>query len=375
MKPTSLRDLQTFGQSVWLNELRDSWLSAGVLSRWITNEGITGITSKPADMRQAIQEDELFRDKIRKHRGKPAAEIHDALLVDMLRAAAEKLRSVYEITAGTDGFVCAGITPHLAHDSAGICVEAQRLWAAVDAPNVMIKVPATTAGLGAIRALTAKGINVHAMLIAGVERYREVAEAFFAGLEDRLALQLSVRAINSVASFSVSRIDSDVDQYLDTHVSDTTELRTLRGRAGLAVARLAYEVYKKLLATPRWQSLAAHGASPQRLLWASTSTRDPAYGDMKYLNALIGRGTIVTASLHAIEAFCDHGRPVPLDSNATEVVSVPAALLRHGVDLAQVARQLELHSVAQLRVQFDALFAGLAKCASSAREPAIRGAV
>ena len=279
------------------------------------------------------------------------------------RDAADALHRTYQRSGGRDGFVSLGVSPLLADDTPGTVAEARRLWRALDRPNAMIAVPATQRGLPALRLLLGEGINVNATLIFGVTRYREVLDAFAAGLEDRKCTGNSIDRIASVASLFVSPIDTLVDEKLvAVHDTDRPErARTLLGKAGTEVARFAYQDFKKFISSPRWGALAASGARPQRLLWASTGMENPVYSDVKYIDELIGRDTVTTLSLGTLAAYREHGRPAPrLEDHLNEVAMLPSDLLTVGIDLEQTSQQLETQAVKNLSENFKSLMTEIA---------------
>jgi transaldolase len=266
----------------------------------------------------------------------------------------------YEESNRRDGYVSLEVSPHLAHDTDGTVAEAVRLWTLVDRPNLMIKVPATRAGLPAIRRLAATGINVNITLLFSVARYREVADAYLAGLEEYGATGRPLDRIASVASFFLSRIDTLIDRRVEQLNTDTA--RALRGQAAIACACLAYQEYKTMLASVRWQRLAAQGARPQRLLWASTSTKDSAYYDVKYVEALIGLDTVNTLPFETITAYRDHGNPaLRLEQNMDAARALPARLAALGIGLEAVGDELERQGVQKFVEPFDRLLATLAQ--------------
>lgn len=358
LESNPLRVVRQLGQSIWLDYLKRELLLNGALARLIRTDGLAGVTSNPAIFEKAIREGREYDASIRElaERGFSAAAIYDALTIEDVGTAADLFRSVYEETQGRDGYVSLEVSPDLAHDTARTVEEAQRLWARLRRPNVMIKVPATPAGIPAIRRLIASGVNVNVTLLFSVRRYREIADAYMAGLEDRGDAPLAPLA--SVASFFLSRIDTLVDQRLDAIGNSTA--RALRGRAAIASARLAYQLYKELIAGSRWQALARGSANPQRLLWASTSTKDPAYDDIKYVEALIGRDTVNTLPPETLDAYRAHGNPaMRLEDELPRAQSLPAELAALGIDLEQVAQQLEEEGVRKFAEPYDKLLAAL----------------
>jgi transaldolase len=281
-------------------------------------------------------------------------EQYEALVLEDIRGAADLLRPIYERSNGRDGYVSLEVSPHLADDSVATMDEARRLWRALDRPNAMIKVPATPAGLPAMAELLADGININATLIFSIQRYREVARAHMQGLERRLEHGEAIDGIASVASFFISRIDTLVDKKLD--VLGTGEGQVLRGQAAVATARLAYQDFQQRLLGRQWQVLEEAGAMPQRLLWASTSTKDPAFSDIKYVEALIGPDSIDTLPLKTLEAYREHGEPaVRIEDELDSDERMLGELQAIGIDMAEVAEQLEREGVEKFVAAYDEL--------------------
>jgi len=278
---------------------------------------------------------------------------------------ADLLRPVYDRLEGGDGYVSLEMSPHLAHDSAGTLIEARHLWKRVDRPNLFIKVPGTWEGLSAIRELIGEGINVNVTLLFGIQRYRSVVEAYLDGLAERAARGLPLEQVASVASFFLSRIDILIDPLLEKRSKGAgerpaQETAPLRGESAIACAKVAREVYREILAGDRYTALAAIGARPQRLLWASTGTKNPAFSDVKYLEALIGPETVNTAPQETLVAYRDHGNPAPLlDQGLRDALRVLDRLAELGIDLAAVTQQLEDEGVKKFIQPFDSLMLAL----------------
>lgn len=362
MRDNPLNRLAAFGQSIWLDDIRRVWLEDGTLERLIAKDAVSGVTSNPAIFEKAIAEHHDYDRAIAglARQGRSVQEIYETLTVEDIQRAADLLRRVHEATAGRDGYVSLEVSPHLAHDTEATVAEAQRLWARVARPNLMIKVPGTTAGLLAIRQLIALGINVNVTLLFGVTRYRAVAEAFQAGLEDRSHAGGSLAGVASVASLFLSRIDTLVDSQLDA--LGNPEAKQWRGAAAIACARLAYQHYKEWTASPRWRALGVAGARPQRLLWASTSTKDKSFSNVKYVEALIAPDTVNTLPPETLIAYRDHGDPaMRIEENLDEAQALPARLAALGLDLDTVAEQLEREGVRKFSEPYDRLFAVLAR--------------
>ncbi len=365
MAGNRLHNLQMLGQSVWIDELQRGLLERRELAALIADDGVSGVTSNPTIFARAFATDVRYRDDIAKLRaaGRDARGIYHELSEADIRMAADQLRRTWQHSGGRDGYVSLEVPPDLATHADETVHQAQEMFRRVDRPNVMIKVPATDAGLLAIRRLIASGVNVNVTLIFGTQRYRQVADAWLRGLEDRVAAGLPVAGIASVASLFASRIDALVDKRLDgmTDPRRAAQARSLRGRTAIAVARLAYREYRKMVAAPRWRTLAAAQAQPQRLLWASTSTKDPSYRDVRYVEELIGPETITTLTLATLAAFRDHGNVAPtLEQDLLAMANLPSELAAFGVDLDKVAAQLEREGLASFAASMDALLAGLA---------------
>jgi transaldolase len=373
-----LKKLETFGQSIWLDYIRHDLIADGQLRRLIDEDGLRGITSNPSIFEKAIVESHEYDDDIRAMalEGKEVNTIYEALSQHDVQRAADEFRPLYDKTDGHDGYVSLEVNPHLAHNAAGTIEEGRRLWGMLDRPNVFIKVPATTAGLSAIRELTSEGINVNVTLLFGLPRYRQVADAYLAGLAARLAHGKPVNHVVSVASFFVSRIDSLVDALLAKIIAQGVEradlAKTLRGQAAIASAKVAYQIYKEIFGSDRFKTLADQGARVQRLLWASTSTKNPDDSDVKYMEALIGPDTVNTAPLKTLDAYRDHGDPKgSLTQDIEKARSVLERLSEVGINLDQVTQQLEDDGVTKFNKPFDQLMEALAlKCATAKRESA-----
>lgn len=360
-----LRSLEALGQSMWLDYIDRALLVNGELERLIRDDGISGVTSNPAIFEKAITQHAEYDAAITllARRGLVAQEIYETLAIEDVRQAADLLRDVYEASCLRDGYVSLEVSPHLAYDTAATVAEAKRLWNRVGRPNLMIKVPATPAGLPAIRQLIAAGINVNVTLLFGVARYREVAESYLAGLEDRLASGGALEHVASVASFFLSRIDTLVDRFLDQN--NRAQARELRGQTAIACARLAYQEYQGLVHCARWQALAARGACPQRLLWASTSTKDPSYDDVMYVDALIGSDTINTLPPETLDAYRNHGCPgLRLEEHLHWAHDLPGHLAALGLDLDMVSDELERHGVQKFIEPYERLLIALARHAT-----------
>ena len=358
MRANPLRELGKLGQSVWLDFIDRDLLTGGGLDRLIDEDGVAGLTSNPTIFERAIGRSHAYDGSIRAGLSADARSLYEGIALEDVRAAADRFASLYRESDGRDGYVSLEVSPHLAQDTEATVHEARRLWSAFDRPNAMIKVPATAAGLPAIQQLIETGININVTLLFGLDRYREVVDAFLAGLESRTASGKPIDRVASVASFFVSRIDTLVDRLLDASASESA--RAIRGQAAIASARLAYQHYKQWTAWPRWRRLRERGARTQRLLWASTSTKDPAYSDIKYIEALIGPETVVTVPPETLTAYRREGHPAPrLENDLLEAVALPDALGRCNIRLDAIAAQLEREGVQKFKEPFDALLAAL----------------
>ena len=362
-----IRELQTFGQSVWLDYLRRSLFTSGEFRRLIDEDGLRGATSNPSIFAKAIAGSTDYLSALHdiEQRGdmSPMA-LYEALAIRDIRDAADLLRPVYDSTARADGYVSLEVSPYVAHDTAATIEEARRLWKAVARENVMIKVPASIEGLPAIRQLTSEGINVNITLLFGIDRYEAVARAYMEGLSALIRHGGDAAHVCSVASFFVSRIDTMVDDMIAARLTTTTDpglstsLTDLLGTVAIANAKLAYQRYLALCRTAEWQRLASRGARPQRLLWASTSTKNPRYRDVRYVEALIGRDTVNTMTPATLEAFRDHGRlRASLEESIDDADVRLAALERVGISLNDVTDRLLEDGVAVFCKAFDSLLA------------------
>ena len=357
MNTNPLLRLRDLGQSLWLDYIHRELITDGRLRRLIQEDGLSGMTSNPAIFEKAIVGGAQYDDDIATlaGAGKDANAIYEALSQYDVQSAADEFRAVYDSSAGADGYVSLEVNPHLANDTEGTIAEGRRLWRDLQRPNAMIKVPATQAGLAAIRQLTAEGININVTLLFALERYRAVANAYLEGLEWRAQRQQPVQHIASVASFFVSRIDTLVDPLLDQRHAEA-----LRGRVAIANAKLAAVAFEELFGGARFAALKARGARPQRLLWASTSTKDKRYSDVMYVEALAGAGTVDTLPPETIEAYRDHGEPaLRLLEGLDQAREVLAQLAATGISLDAITAQLERDGVQKFIEPFDKLLASI----------------
>jgi transaldolase len=373
MKENSLLKLSTFGQSAWLDFISLGMISSGELQRLIENDGICGVTSNPAIFEKAIAETQDYDHKIQELavQGNTTEQIYHNLTVQDIQLAADLFRDTYERTDGRDGLVSLEVSPHIAHDTATTITEARRLWDAVERPNVMIKVPGTAAGLPAIEELLGGGVNVNVTLLFGLEQYRRVAETYLAALEKRARQGFSLRRLSSVASFFLSRIDTLVDALLDKIIhsggAQAAAAQALRGQTAIAQAKMAYGIFKEVLSEEKFAPLAAKGAAKQRLLWASTSTKNPAYSDVMYVEDLIGPETVTTLPLETIEAYRDHGKPAPrLEEGMDQARQQLTRLAELGISMDQVVEQLEEEGVQKFIKPYDALLNTLERARDAA---------
>jgi transaldolase len=362
VRENPLLQLETLGQSVWLDYIQRDLMASGRLRRLIEQDGLRGMTSNPAIFEKAIVASHDYDEDIRRMTAAATSvqDIYEALSQSDVRSAADQFRPVYDSTDAKDGYVSLEVNPHLAHATADTIKEARRLWLALDRPNVFIKIPATAEGLPAIRQLISEGININVTLLFGLPRYRQVAEAYIAGIEQRVAQGKSVKHVASVASFFVSRIDSLVDPMLDRLASKTDRTADLanqvHGQVAVASSKLAYQIYKELFGSARFGKLAAQGARVQRVLWASTSTKNPAYSDVKYVEALIGSDTVNTVPIETLDAYRDHGEPKPrLELDLDEARLVLLRLSELGINIDVVTQQLEDEGVDKFNQPFDKL--------------------
>jgi len=366
MMKNALRGLRDFGQSVWYDNIERTMLRNGELLRMVEEDGLAGMTSNPTIFEKALKGDESYEDALRDlfHSDKGASdkEAFFSVAVDDIQHAADILRPVYDNTGHEDGMVSLEVSPDLARDTDATIAEAKALHARVNRPNLMIKVPATVEGLPAIEALIAEGINVNATLLFSLERYEAVADAYLSGLEARVRAGGSIEDVRSVASFFVSRVDGKVDAHLRATMDrvasgeERTRIDALMGRAAIANAGAAYGSFRRMLADSRFQALAAKGARPQRLLWASTGTKDPAYSDILYVSTLVGPNTVNTMPPATYRAYRDHGHPaLAIDDRVAEAESVLSQLKGFGIDLDAITDQLETEGVQAFAESFESL--------------------
>jgi transaldolase/transaldolase/glucose-6-phosphate isomerase len=355
----SLKELWgDYGQAVWFDFIERALLSGGGLVRLVADDGVRGVTSNPSIFQKAIEGGDAYGDAVvellENDPTMTTVDLDEALAIADICGAADILRTVFEASGGDDGYVSLEVSPHLARDTEGTLAEAERLWRTVDRPNLMIKVPATSEGIPAIERLIAEGINVNATLMFSLDHYEAVAGAYLRGLE---ACAEPAR-VASVASFFVSRVDTKVDAALDA--IGTPEALALRGKAAVANAKLAYRRFGELFGSDAFAAHAERGARVQRPLWASTSTKNPDYRDVIYVEELIGADTVNTLPAATLEAFRDHGRlRASLSEDPAEAEQVFAGLAALGVDIDAVTEELQVEGVAAFATSFDQLLAAL----------------
>ncbi|MEW5872277.1 MAG: transaldolase [Chloroflexota bacterium] len=347
-----IQQLHALGQSIWYDNIERRLLLNGGLARLVADGDIRGLTSNPSIFHNAIARSQDYDNELRQLAagGCSAEEIYEALAIADIQAAADLLRPLYDQTQGADGYVSLEVSPYLAHDADGTLQAAKRLWQAVARPNLMIKIPATLEGLGAIRAAIASDLNVNVTLIFSISRYRKVMDAYLSGLEDRLAQGKALDGIASVASFFLSRIDTKVDKRLDALAAaqpqKAEQAAGLHGKLAIASARAAYAAFRETFGGPRFARLSAAGARLQRPLWASTSTKNPAYPDTLYIDNLIGPDTVNTLPPVALDAFRDHGKAalsIDIDLAGTQAAIEDLGAL--GISLDEVTAELEAEGV------------------------------
>jgi len=348
-----VKQIHTFGQSIWLDFIDRAFIGNGKLKALIDDDGIRGVTSNPAIFEKAISSSDMYDKDIAalSDGNRTTEEIFFGLAIKDIQDSCDLFAALYNESDKVDGYVSLEVSPFLALKGEETFEQAKLLWKQVDRKNVMIKIPGTQPGLDAIRKSIGQGININVTLLFGLPRYEEVTEAYISGLEDHLAAGHSIEHISSVASFFLSRIDVLVDPMLDEK-----GLGDLKGEVAIASAKKAYEIYKRVFSGPRWEKLAAKGAKPQRLLWASTSSKNPAFKDTKYVEALIGPDTVDTVPLETIEAFRDHGIAAnTLEQGLAEATSILEKLKAAGIDIDQITQQLEDEGIDKFNKPFEKL--------------------
>ena len=354
-----LKKLTAYGQSIWLDLLDRELMNSGKLKKLIEEDDLRGLTSNPSIFEKAITGSSDYDagiEKSAKDNPDPASVFFD-LAVSDIRQAADIFKPVFEKTGGKDGFVSLEVTPDLAYKTRETIEQVRYLWKKVNRKNAMIKIPGTGEGIGAIRQCLSEGININITLLFGIPRYREITEAFMGALEDRLKQGKPIKDIASVASFFLSRIDVITDPVLEEK-----KAKHLKGKIAIASAKTAYAVYQEMISSKRFENLAKHGARPQRLLWASTSTKNPEYSDVLYVENLIGADTINTLPIRTIDAFRDHGKvTASLTKNAEEAGENLAALKKLNIDLDSITRRLEEEGVEKFNTAYKSLLQSIEK--------------
>jgi transaldolase len=372
MLPTAQNPLleieQEYGQSIWMDNLSRNLLESGELTQLITTRGVLGITSNPAIFEKAIVGNAIYDTEIIAgiKAGKSLNDIYESLIFTDIRHACDVLLPVYEQTKGIDGYVSIEVPPTIATDTASTISEARRYHAAINRPNVMIKIPGTPEGLPAAEQMISEGISINVTLLFSVASYVETAWAYIRGLETRAAKGEDISNISSVASFFLSRIDTNIDAKLDKLLkadpTKTDKIVALKGKIAIANAKVAYQEYKKIIATERWQQLAAKGSRVQRLLWASTGTKDPAYSDVMYVDGLVGNDTVNTLPPSTIEACADHCDPASrIEAGVDEAYQLVASLKDADVniDLDAVMDELLIDGIDKFVKPFESLMKSL----------------
>jgi transaldolase len=364
-----LKDLLKFGQSVWLDYIRRDLMTTGELKRLVDEDGLRGMTSNPAIFEKAISESNLYDDVLHSlNKNLNAIAKFEALAIRDIQDAADALLPVFQSSKGRDGYVSLEVSPYLARKTAGTIEEARRLWKAVGRKNVMIKVPGTVEGVPAFQQLISEGININVTLLFSQQVYEEVADAYIAGLEKFGASGGDVSKIASVASFFISRIDSAIDKIIDTRLkasqdaSEQEKLKSVQGKVAIANGKLAYQSYLQIFSGDRWNKLAAKGAQTQRVLWASTSTKNPAYRDVMYVEELIGQDTVDTIPPATLDAFRDHGQPrQSLTENVDAAKKTMEATAQLGISMKEVTDKLTDDGVRLFSEAFDKLLKAIEK--------------
>ena len=368
MKDNPLRKLSTLGQSIWLDYIDRDLIASGELRQLIKEDGLRGMTSNPSIFEKAIAGGHEYDKDIRimALEGKDVKTIYEVLSQRDVQSAADEFRPLYDDTKGIDGYVSLEVNPHLAHDTMGTLEEARRLWTLLNRPNVFIKVPATVEGLPVIQQLINEGINVNVTLLFGIPRYRQIAEAYLGGVKARANQRKSTKIVASVASFFVSRIDSLVDPLLEKIIMQGGEkaeiAKKLHGQIAIASAKEAYQTYKEIFGREQFRKLDDKGFRPQRLLWASTSTKNPEYSDVKYIESLIGRDTVNTIPIETLDLYRDHGKPeVRIEQEVMNAHWMLDRLPELGINIDNVTQQLEDEGIEKFNKSFDTLMQTLEK--------------
>lgn len=355
----NLINLSDYGQSIWLDLLDREIMDSGKLKKLIEEDGISGLTSNPAIFEKAISNSAAYDEDIAALAKQDDSNdvIFYGLAVKDIKRAADFFKPVYDKTKGEDGFVSLEVSPFLARDTEGTIKQAKTLWKAVDRKNVMIKIPGTAEGLPSIRQCISEGININVTLLFGLPRYKEVTDAWLSGLEDRVKSNQQIDELASVASFFLSRIDVMIDPMLiEKGLSD------LKGEVAIASAKKAYEIYLEIINGERFKKLEAKGAKRQRVLWASTSSKDPSFSDVKYVEALIGKETINTIPMETLDAFRDHGQAANrLEDDLDKATQVIAQLKENGINIDNITQKLEDEGIEKFNKPYEKLLKGIEK--------------
>jgi transaldolase/glucose-6-phosphate isomerase len=367
-----LKELLTYGQSMWLDYIRRDLFSSGKLKHLIDDDGLRGMTSNPSIFEKAIADSSLYDDQLKSLASRSDLDTtgrYEQIAIADIQSAADALRPVYDASNARDGYVSLEVSPYLAHKTKESIDEARRLWKAVNRENVMIKIPGTAEGLPAIQQLIGEGININITLLFSQKVYEQVAEAYVAGVEQLAKTGGNVKKMASVASFFISRIDSLVDSLLEAKIKadpgQQALYKSLLGKIAIANGKLAYQSYQRIFSGPRWQALAAKGAQTQRVLWASTSTKNPAYRDVLYVEELIGPDTVNTMPPATIDAFRDHGVcKTTLTQDVAGAAKTMDDLARAGISIKEVTDKLTDDAVKLFAEAFDKLLAAVAKSTS-----------
>ena len=353
MKHNKLKRIQDLGQSIWLDFFDRKIMDTGKLKKLIEDDGIRGVTANPSIFEKAINSSSDYEEDITvfSKQKRSNEDTFLSLAVKDIKRAADFFKSVYEETNGDDGFVSIEVSPHLAHDTEGTIKQARELWYAINRKNVMIKIPGTAEGLPAIRKCISEGININITLLFGLPRYKQVTDAYISGLEDRIKANQPIDQIASVASFFLSRIDVLIDPLLKEKGLDK-----MKGEVAIASAKKAYEIYKEVFTSERFKNLEAKGAKRQRVLWASTSSKDPSFSDVKYVEALIGVDTINTIPIETLEAFNDHGQAEShLEDDVDKATQLLLQLKEKEIDINAITQQLEDEGIEKFNRAYDKL--------------------
>jgi transaldolase len=366
MGTNRLEQLHDVGQSIWLDSIDRRMIHDGELERRIRDDALTGMTSNPTIFQKALSSGDAYDEQLlAAEQGLTPMQLFELVETTDVRDACDAFAGVFSSTRGADGYVSIEVSPGVSHSADATYEEACRLWKTVDRPNVMVKVPGTEEGAVAVRRLTASGVNVNITLLFAIAAHARVIDAYLAGLEDRLKANQAIDGIASVASFFVSRVDTEIDKRLDAMIAKASpaekeRLQLLKGRAAIANAKLAYKLFKEKFSGPRWEALAKHGARVQRPLWASTSTKNPAYRDVMYVEELIGPDTVNTMPPATIDAFRDHG---VVERTVDKKVSAAQGLLKEieaaGISIDEVTGKLLRDGIASFQKSFDELLGGI----------------